>query len=124
AGKEGGEHRPDAVDGQRHAGSGSRGRQGVSDAGTRCLQPPVRLIVEAVERGKAGRHGEWVAGEGPGLIDGSGRRDLLHEVSPASVRSDGEAATKHFPQAGEIRGHAVQFLRATAGDTKTGYDLI
>ena len=54
----------------------------------------------------------------PGLVDGAGGRDLLHDLSPAAVRADRQAAADDLAEAGDVRLDAVQLLRAAASDTE------
>ena len=81
-------------------------------------------MIQRLERGQPGRHGEGIPGQRPGLVDRTGRRHLLHDVSPSTVRPDRKAAPQHLAQASEIWGYAVEFLRATTGDPEAGDDFI
>ena len=79
---------------------------------------------ERVEGGDAGGHGERVAGERAGLVDVAGGSHALHQRPRPAVGADGEAAADHLAERGEVRGHAVAFLRAAAPEAEAGDHLV
>lgn len=81
-------------------------------------------VFELFQRGDASGHGERVAAESAGLIDGAEGRELIHDLGLAAEGTDGEAAADDFTQRGEVGRDADAFLHATGGDAKAGHDLV
>ena len=65
-------------------------------------RPDLRLP-QLAERGDAGCHRQGVARERPGLVDRPGRRDHFHDLAPAAVGADRQAAADHLAQRRQVR---------------------
>ena len=97
----------------------------VAQTAARPLQALVDgAVAQAAERGEARRHRQRVAGERARLIDGAGGRDLLHDVAPAAVGADGQAAADDLAERGEVGRDAVELLRAAAREAEAGHHLV
>jgi hypothetical protein len=67
---------------------------------------------EVFERPEPGRHRHRVARQRAGLVDRPGRRDQVHDVGAAAVGADRQAAADDLAEAGQVRPHAEDRLRA------------
>ena len=60
----------------------------------------------------------------PAWKTGAGGHDFHHDVGPASIRADGEAAADDLAEDGHVGQLAEQFLRAAEGEAEAGHDLV
>ena len=73
---------------------------------------------------ETGCHGDRIAGQGAGLIDGAERREALHHVTASAKGSKRHAAADHLSQGGQVGGHPEQPLGAARAHAKAGHDLV
>src|SRR5512140_1504692 len=106
------EHRARVCRGEGHAVSrGARDEPGHEPCRAR-LDAAVQRGRECAQRCQPGCHREWIAGQCTGLVYGPLRGDHLHELAPAAVRGERQAATDHLAERREIRRHAIALTRA------------
>ena len=106
-------------------GGGGGFAQAVFQAGGEGFEQGVGgAVLEDVERGDAGGHGQGIARERAGLVDGPGGRDLVHQVGAAAVSADGQTAADDLAQAGEVGLDAVEPLRPAQADAEAGHHFI
>src|SRR5690606_35157590 len=103
--------------------------RGIDDAAHEALparfQLGVRLALAQVEELRdAGRHREGIAGQRTRLVDGSRRRDALHQRATPAVRTDRQAATDYLPQRRQIGLDAESRLRTAVRDAEAGHDFV
>jgi hypothetical protein len=58
------------------------------------------------------------------LVDGTERRDLLHDRASAAERPDRHAAADHLAERGQVRRHVEEALRAPRVHAKTRHHFI
>ncbi len=96
-----------------------------TSAAVRAVEPVEEAGLEdELQRREAGRHGDRVAGERPGLIHRPQRRDLLHDVAPPAERADRHAAADHLAERRQVGRDAVEPLRAARAHAKAGHHLV
>jgi hypothetical protein len=71
-----------------------------------------------------GRDRHRVPRERPGLVHRAQGRDLRHDVLATAERADRHAAADHLAERGQVRGDAVEPLRALRPDAKAGHHLV
>ena len=54
-----------------------------------------------IEGGDSGAHGERIAGQSSGLINGAERRDAVHDFGGAAVGRNGQTAADDLAKGGE-----------------------
>ena len=79
---------------------------------------------QIADGGDAGGHGERIAAERAGLVDGPERRELIHDVGAAAEGADGQAAADDLAEGGEVGADAVEFLRSAEGHAEAGHDFV
>jgi hypothetical protein len=127
AGEEPGEHGADAICGEGDSGGVSQGGYAFGQGLCGGLQMGVDDVLvgqEMGEHGGAGCHRQGVPGEGSGLVDGSERGEVLHDVGAASEGSDGEAPAYDLAQGGEVGTDAVELLGSAEREAEAGHDLV
>ncbi len=92
------EHRAEMIGGKGHPGTFC----GFAHAVAQRLGMSKQIIVKAGfaddrHGSETRRHGDRIARQRARLIDGTQRRNLLHDVSPPTKGADRHAATNHFP---------------------------
>ena len=122
-----GAHRP-AVEEQREHRADALHDAGHLRVAQRALEPDLQSAGRAPrgarrprassarERRQAGRDRERIAAQRARLVHGAERRDTLHDLALAAVHGERHAAADDLAEAGHVRGHAEQPLRA-AGAT-------
>ena len=80
--------------------------------------------LEVGEGGDAGGHGEGVAAEGSGLVDGAERGEQVHEFALAAEDADGEAAADDFAEGDEVGVERVELAGAAERDAEAGHDFV
>ena len=65
-----------------------------------------------------------MAGQRPGLVDGTDRRDEVHEVGPAAVGADRHAAADDLAERREVGPDAEARLGAAGTDAEAGDHLV
>src|SRR5260370_1142328 len=63
-------------------------------------------------------------GEGARMIDGTGRRDMVHQLGAAAVGCDGKAAADNFAEGGQIGFDFEKLLRGAVVQAEAGDDFI
>ena len=127
AGEEPGKHGADAVGGQGDAGLAGDGSDALRDAcggGFEAVVDGFLVLDEMAEGGDAGGHGEGIAAEGSGLVDGAERGEILHDVGSSAEGSAGQTAADDLAEGGEVGLDGVDLLGATEGETEAGHDLV
>ena len=74
--------------------------------------------------GDAGGHGEWIAAEGSGLVDGAEGGEQIHEFALAAEDADGEAAADDFAEGDEVGVERVELAGAAEGNAEAGHDFV
>src|SRR5207244_1262324 len=82
------------------------------------------MLAEEVDGGETGGHGEGIAAERAGLIDGAEGRDQVHDLRRPAVGADGEAAADDLAERGEVGRDVEALLRAAEGEAEAGHDLV
>ena len=82
------------------------------------------VVAEVADGGVAGGHGEGVAAERAGLVDGAERGELIHELALAAEGSAWEAAADDFAEGDEVGVEVVEFERAAEGEAEAGHDFV
>mmetsp|Transcript_1349 Transcript_1349/g.3817 ORF Transcript_1349/g.3817 Transcript_1349/m.3817 type:complete len:483 (+) Transcript_1349:151-1599(+) len=119
------EHTADVAAADGVASLLARGEDAVDEFVRHLVQLLVRArLLEDVHRLNARAHRERVARESASLVHRARRRDLLHDLLLAGVRTDGEAATDDLAEGGEVRLDAPVLLRATVRDAESGHHLV
>ena len=100
-GEEEAEHRADAVEAVRDAFFGEQAAQAGFEVRAELVEAGVAVACfsQLAELGEAGGHGERVAGEGAGLIDGAVGGEHVHDVGAAAEGADREAAADDLAEA-------------------------
>src|SRR5262249_37599656 len=80
----------------RYPGGGQRLSGELADGGGRRVQGRVDLGRGQAQAGQAGGAGQRVAGEGTGLVHGTGRGEPLHDLAAATERRGGQPAAHHL----------------------------
>src|SRR5580704_1806764 len=98
--EEWGDHAADPTDHARNVRHARSCLEAGLEALTESLQPLVerRILAQGVERRAARGHRRRASRERTRLVDRTRRSDLLHEVAPAPVGADGEAAADHLAE--------------------------
>src|SRR3984957_20058003 len=104
---------------------GSRLLQRIAEPFAKASRFAAELIIKIRsfqfrQRGEAGAHRQRIPRKRAGLIDGPERRDHFHDVPAPAVGRHGQPAADNFPQRGEIRADAVEFLCTAVTDAKAG----
>ncbi len=73
---------------------------------------------------QTGGHGDRIAGQGAGLIDGPQRGEVFHDGAFAAERAYRHAAAHDFAQAGEVRFDIIVTLGTGQPQAKTGHHLV
>ena len=124
-GEEEGEHGADAVEGEGEVAVGEDGADAVLELGADGFEVLIDgAIGEELALGEAGDHGEGVAGEGAGLVDGAGGGKGVHDFGAAAEGADGEATADDFAEEGEVGMDAGEFLDAAEGEAEAGHDFV
>ena len=76
------------------------------------------------QRGDAGGRGQRIAAERAGLKHLAGRQHVVHDVGPAAVGADRQAAADDLAQRRQIGLDAEQLLRAAVGDAEAGHHFV
>ena len=82
------------------------------------------VVDEVAEGGDPGGHGERVAAERSGLIDGAERGEQLHDVGASAEGSAGQASADDLAEGGDVGRDAVELLGAAEGDAEAGHHLV
>ncbi|OQC67830.1 MAG: hypothetical protein BWX50_01312 [Euryarchaeota archaeon ADurb.Bin009] len=82
------------------------------------------MVVEVTEGRNPRRKACRVAAERPRLVDGSRRRDQVHDVAPPSEGPDGEAAADDLAERGDIGLYIIKYFGAADADPVAGDHLI
>ena len=78
------------------------------------LEPLIgRVVAQLFECGRAGGHGERVAGERSRLKHLAGREHVVHHVAAAAVGPERQPAPHDLAERGEIGRDAENLLRPT-----------
>ena len=120
-------HAADAGQPVRDAGRRGRTAQGPSASrAPRRFEPRDKggLVASSCERGDAGGGGQRIAAQRAGLKDFAGRQHVVHDVGPAAVGADRQAAADDLAQRGQIGRDAEQRLGAAIGHAKAGHHLV
>ena len=124
-GEKDGEHGANLIGYGRHAGRFATGQQAFHQSGGVALQFIIETgCLQASERLQAGAHGQWIAGEGAGLINRAVGRDLAHNLFAAAVSADRQSAADNFTEAGQIGHDAETLLGATRADTEAAHHFV
>ena len=83
-----------------------------------------RVIGDNIQLGKTCRHCDRIARQRAGLINRSGRCDLLHEGAAAGISADRHTAADDLAVGHKIGLHAEIFLCAACRETEARDDLI
>ena len=73
---------------------------------------------------RPGGHRQRVARQRARLVDRPGRRDLLHQVAPAAVGADRQAAADDLAERRQVGRDAEPLLRAAARHAEAGHHLV
>ena len=119
------EHRADLIDAVRDPFF----RKDVAESGGEVIAKVCKMLISAVlieflELGEAGNHGEGVSAEGSRLVDGTIGRELIHDIGPSAEGSHGKSAADDLAHGGEVRGEVFEFLHTAFGETEAGHDFI
>src|SRR6188474_34465 len=79
---------------------------------------------DPVERGESGRHRYRVARQRARLVDGSERRDVLHDLAAAAEGADRHTTPDDLAQRREVGTDPVQRLSAPECDPEPGHHLV
>ena len=124
-GEEQAEERTRAADADGERPGRERGLEPRRQRSPPCVEPRVRVEATRQVQGRdAGGDGDGVPAQGPGLVDGPDRRELLHQVAPAAERGAGEAAAHHLAERRQVGRDAAAGLRAAVADPEPGDDLV
>ena len=119
------EHRTDLRDLQRDALRLRSAQQRVADATAEGVEARVRVLaLELADRGEAGGHGERVARQRAGLIDGTQRRELVHDLGLAAEGADREATADDLTHADEVGHHIMQALCARQREAEARHHFV
>ena len=83
-----------------------------------------RTLVELAELGEAGSHGQRVAAEGAGLVDGTEGSEVVHDLRAAAEGADRQATTDDFAEATQIRREVFEPLNARLAESEAGHHLV
>ena len=67
---------------------------------------------QVAQGGDPGCHGERVAAQGPGLVDGAKRGEALHDVRASAEGPAGQAAADNLAKCGQVGLDPVDLLGA------------
>ena len=120
------QQRADLVDLHRDAMLFRTCAQMVRDIARRGLHDRVdlRVIGDNIQLGETCRHGDRIARQRAGLINRSGRCDLLHEGAAAGISTDRHTAADDLAVGHKVGLHAEIFLCAACRETEARDDLI
>ena len=91
----------------------------------RCGQRLVEaFFLNQLERRQAGRHRHRVAGQRTGLIDGTKRGDLFHDLASAAEGPERHAAADHLAESGQVGRDAIKALGAVQANAEAGHHLV
>jgi len=82
------------------------------------------LGLQFVQRRESGGHGERIAAEGAGLIDGTEWRQAVHDVGAPAERAYGQAAPDDLAEGREVGGDPEPALRAIQPQAKAGHHFV
>ena len=82
------------------------------------------VVLQIADGRDAGGHGQRIAAERSGLVDGAERRKHVHEAELAAEDADGQAAADNLAQRHEVGIERVKLARAAEGDAEAGHDFI
>ena len=85
---------------------------------------PSASLDELAKLRQSSRHGDRVSGKSARLIDGSVRREPVHDFGAPTEGADRKSSADDLAQSCEVRQHVVEFLRAAGRDPKSGHDFI
>ena len=72
----------------------------------------------------SGRECHGIAGHSPGLINGSARSQLFHEIASSTECADRHTAANHFSEGAQIRFDVKLRLRPAHIDTPAGHHFV
>mmetsp|Transcript_12671 Transcript_12671/g.23916 ORF Transcript_12671/g.23916 Transcript_12671/m.23916 type:complete len:213 (-) Transcript_12671:893-1531(-) len=107
----------------------SRFLGGVHDAVDKLACDRIQVFVSAwpsenLQGLDARCHGQRITRQGTGLVHGSRRGNLLHDVFPSTISSHGQTSTDHFTHGGQVWCDSKVLLGATFRDSEACHDLI
>ena len=112
------QHRADAL----HA---AERREPVGEPRGAALELVVDLrVAQPPQHREAGRGRERVPAQRARLVDGAGRRELLHHLGAAAERGERQAAADDLPEHRQVGRDAEPLLRAAARDAEAGDHLV
>ena len=92
----------------------------LSQHGPQAFEPGVKLgILQRLQASQTRSHGQRVSRQGAVLIHPAQRRDDLHDLPPAAVRSDRQAAADHLAQGVQVGLQAEELVRSNRSENGT-----
>ena len=123
-GEEQREQRPGALHPRGRPSGLDRRFEAALEPQTAGFEAPVGGVVQPGEGRQASGHRERIPRERAGLIHRTEGRDVAEVRSRTAICADREAAADDLPEAGQIRAHPDDRLRAAAGEAESGDDLV
>ncbi len=112
------EQRPDALDATER-------RQALLEERRARLELVVDgRIAQPAQHRETGSRRKRVPGESPGLVDGTGGREEIHDLRPAAEGRERQAAADDLAEHRQVREYAEALLGAAARDAEAGDHLV
>ena len=102
-------------------------RDTIRQGGTEFFELRVDLgtmLLQIAEGGEAGGHGQRIAAQRAGLVDGTEGRELIHQGALAAEDADRQSAADDFAEGEQVGIEAIQLTGAAQSHAESGHHFI
>ena len=82
------------------------------------------MLLQIAEGGEAGGHGQRIAAQRAGLVDGTEGRELIHEGALAAEDADRQSAADDFAEGDQVGIEAIQLTGAAQSHAESGHHFV